>query len=405
MEILLVIIVILLFTYILKTDFLKKVYTDSTNGISIISNGKVVDCNKKLLDIFQYDSKKEFLEEHPLKLAPVFQSDGKLSLTKAENMMKIAKSKGNCCFDWICLNKNTQEKHIEIDIIKIDSFLNKERYFMIWRDIEKRVEMEKKLKLLNENLEDIIEEKVKNNKKQEEMILQQTKQAQIGEMLSMIAHQWRQPLGAISASTIDMQMKIMLKNLDSNALLEYIIKELQSIESFTQVLTNTIDDFRDFYKFTKDKQKISIMSPIKKSYQIIEKYFEEDQINIEIICMKEVIVSIYESEIIQVILSILQNSRDNFIQKDIKNPKVIIMVEEDQKNNLLLKIFDNGKGIKKENLDKIFQPYFTTKDKMNGTGLGLYIAQKIIQEHHDGTIDIQNQTDGICTTIKLKKDI
>jgi len=404
MEIYLIIIIIALLVLIFKLSFIKNIYTQSTNGISIISNAKVMDCNDKLLSLFEYDSKKQFLQEHPLKLSPLYQPDGSFSFQKANEMMNIAQEEGSHRFDWQFLTKSGQIKNIEIDIIKVNSFfLRKEKYFMIWRDIDKRIEVEEKLKELNANLEYIIEDKIQKNKKQELILLQQSKQAQIGEMLSMIAHQWRQPLGAISSSLIDLRMKIIIKDLNSEELLEYIFKELQNIEDLTQYLTNTVNDFRDFYEFKKDKDNVSILSPLKKAVHIIKKSFQEVNIDLKIINDKDYIVSVFEGEIIQVVLSILQNSKENFIQKDIQNRKIEISIDED-KEHVIVKICDNGKGIKKENLDKIFQPYFTTKEKKNGTGLGLYIVQKIIQEHHNGTIEVNNYNDGVCFNISLKKD-
>lgn len=404
MEIYLIVVIIILLFIIVKLSFFKKLYTHSRNGISIISRGRVIDCNDKLLRLFEYDSKKQFLQEHPLKLSPPLQSDGSFSFQKANDMMSIAKEKGNHRFDWQFLTKNGQIKNIEIDIIKVDSFfLKKENYFMIWRDIDKRIEVEEKLKELNENLENIIEKKIQKSKKQEYVLLRQSKQAQMGEMLSMIAHQWRQPLGAISSSVIDMQMKLMLREIDSEKLFEYISNELQHIESYTQSLTDTVDDFRDFYKYSKEKEQVSILAPLRKAYQIIDKSFQEAQIEIKIISENDIIVPMFEGEIIQVLLSILQNSKDNFIQKNIQNRKVEIIIKESQEN-VIVSICDNGQGISKENLGNIFLPYFTTKEKKNATGLGLYMAKKIIQEHHGGIINVDNSSEGACFRIVLKKE-
>jgi len=404
MELYLILIIILLLFIIMKLNFFKKIYTNSINGISIISNGKTVDCNEKLSQLFEYESKKDFLLVHPLKLSPPFQPDGKFSYQKAEEMMSIAKQDGTCRFDWVFFTKNGQKKYIELDIVKIKGFFSfQDKYFILWRDIDKRIIVEKKLKKVNENLENIIEEKVKKSKKQEEMLFQQSKQAKIGEMLSMIAHQWRQPLTAISSSLIDMQIKIMLRKLNNNELIQYISNELNDIENFTQTLTNTVNDFKDFYKVSKKKENISIYIPIQKAYQIIDKVFKDANIQISIDCDTECKIKIFESEIIQVLLSILQNSKDNFIQRNIVKREIKVQVIETTEE-VKIEICDNGKGIKKENLDKIFLPYFTTKDRKNGTGLGLYMSYKIIQEHHDGTIEVKNIDGGVCFIITLKRN-
>lgn len=400
MEILLIIIIILLLIYIMKLHFYKKIYTNSTNGVSVIENNTIIDCNNKLVTLFKYNTKEDFLAAHPLQLAPPFQKNGNFSFSEAEEMMAIAKKKGSCRFSWICLTKHGEEKNMEIDIIKVNTFFRREKFFVIWRDIDKRVAIEEKLKKLNENLENIVDEKIKKNKKQKEILFQQSKQAQIGEMLSMIAHQWRQPLGAISAAVIDLQFKIITKTLHYEEFLQYTSEKLQTIEDFTQTLTHTIDDFRDYYRFTKNKQKTDIKSTIDKACKIIESCFQEDNIAIEIICTQNISIPIFENEIIQVLLSILQNAKDNFIHKNIKNPKVSIEIYNNEQR-VTIKISDNGEGIDEENLEKIFDPYFTTKENKNGTGLGLYMVQKIIQEHHDGTIKAGNSKDGAYFQIDL----
>ncbi len=402
MEIFFLIIVVILLFFVIRQQLYKDMYNYSSDGISIISNNKVIDCNKKILELFKYDSKKEFLLIHPLKLSPPFQPDGSFSHKKASDMMKEAQKKGNCKFEWVFLTKDEEEKNIEIDIIKLKSrFFFKNRLFMIWRDIDKRIEAEEKLKKLNENLEKVIEHKIKKNKEQERMLFIQSKQAQMGEMLSMIAHQWRQPLTSISSSVIDMKMKIMLES-NKEKLIDYISYELEDIEKLTQTLTNIVDDFKDFYKPTKQMSNITITTPINKAYRIIEKSFDYYDITVNFHFDTDSSTFMFESEIVQAILSILQNAKENFLQKNIENKVINISTSEDNNYTNII-ICDNGKGIKDKYLDRIFIPYFSTKEKKNGTGLGLYMVSKIIQERHNGIISVKNTDDGVCFTISLKK--
>ncbi len=238
--------------------------------------------------------------------------------------------------------------------------------------------------------------------KQENELLQHSRLAQMGEMISMIAHQWRQPLGAISATSIDMKMKSQLEHFDLTQKEEvkkyeaYINSGLEKIDDFVQNLTTTIDDFRNFYKPNKKVTTIKLEEVVFKSLNIIKTSLINN--NIEIIeehNSKEEI-ELHSSEMMQVILNILKNSQDNFKEKDTKNPLIKITTE-----NRTISICDNGGGIAEDIIEKIFDPYFSTKDEKNGTGLGLYMSKTIVEDHHNGKLSAQNTDDGVCFIIEL----
>ena len=235
-----------------------------------------------------------------------------------------------------------------------------------------------------------------------EQMFQQSRMAQMGEMISMIAHQWRQPLGAISSTSIDLNMKIELEtfNLEQDKGREecqaYFTNALNDIDEFVKSLTNTIDDFRNFYKPNKKSDTIkleeicikslSVMktSLINNNVNVIENYFCEDKLEI------------YTNEMIQVVLNILKNAQDNFLEKDIKEPYIKIST-----NDKVLSICDNGGGIPDDIIDKIFDPYFSTKDEKNGTGLGLYMSKMIVEEHHNAKLEVENTDGGVCFKVEL----
>ena len=249
----------------------------------------------------------------------------------------------------------------------------------------------------------ISEEKIK---KQEEFILSQSRNAAMGEMISMIAHQWRQPLGTISSISINLKMQSELANFDLEQKEEakkyeaYINKGLDDIDELVQNLTVTIDDFRDFYKPNKESANIEIMKVVNKSLNIIKSSIISDNVNIieEYNCKSKMYM--YENEMMQVILNILKNAQDNFREKQIENPFIKIKTYEEN-DKLRLEICDNGGGIPEDIIEKIFDPYFSTKDEKNGTGLGLYMSKTIVEEHHNGKLSAKNIDDGVCFSIEL----
>jgi PAS domain S-box-containing protein len=236
----------------------------------------------------------------------------------------------------------------------------------------------------------------------EKIILQQSRLAQMGEMISMIAHQWRQPLGAISATSINLGLKFELEAFDldtKNGQKEqatYFLKQLNNIDGFVNSLTTTIDDFRNFYKPDKKAVKIKVEEVVAKALKIINTSLVNSDIEIIQEYNSNQEIELYDNELIQVILNILKNAQDNFEEKKIKSPKITITT---QKNSL--SICDNGGGIAEDIMDGIFDPYFSTKDEKNGTGLGLYMSKIIIEEHHNGKLIVENRNGGVCFDIEL----
>ena len=239
-------------------------------------------------------------------------------------------------------------------------------------------------------------------KEKEYQMLQQSRLAQMGEMISMIAHQWRQPLNAIASRTTNLDLKFLLKNFNletkdgQKEQEKYFRRELHHINYLVQNLTTTIDDFRNFYKPTKSKSVSSLDQVVKKSLNIIQASLENDKIDIEHSVNAVTKIEIYENEIMQVVLNIFKNAQDNFKEKQIKTPKIKIKI-----NEKILSISDNGGGIDEKIIDQIFDPYFSTKHEKNGTGLGLYMSKMIVENHHTGELNVINKNGGVCFEIIL----
>ena len=247
-----------------------------------------------------------------------------------------------------------------------------------------------------------IQKQTKRIEEQHIKLIQKSRLAQIGEMISMIAHQWRQPLSTVSMASSNIQIMLELEKFDLDTKEgqvkqnRYIIKELRNIDGYVQNLSTTIDDFRNFYKQNKNSVTLKIEEVISKSLGVIKASLVNN--NIEIIeehNSKEEI-ELYNNEMMQVILNILKNAQDNFKEKQTNDPYIRITTE-----NKTISICDNGGGIPEDIIEKVFDPYFSTKDEKNGTGLGLYMSKIIIEEHHAGNFHVNNTDDGVCFTIEL----
>ncbi len=266
------------------------------------------------------------------------------------------------------------------------------------------------LEEINNSLEDKVKDELSKNRNKDQQMLEQSRMAQMGEMISMIAHQWRQPLSAIASASIDLKMKIMFDNFDldkkeeQKSCTDYFQEQLTNIETYVQTLTNTIDDFRNFYKPNKEKKVITINEPIQKSLSITEAAAKANGICITTRYESQKVFALFDSELMQVFLNIIKNAQDNFKEKQTPNATITIDTR-DINEGVRVEIADNGGGIPDAIITKIFDPYFSTKDEKNGTGLGLYMSKTIIEEHHDGKLDVENRDDGVCFSITILKDI
>ncbi|MFK2822421.1 PAS domain S-box protein [Arcobacter sp. YIC-80] len=221
-------------------------------------------------------------------------------------------------------------------------------------------------------------------KEQEQMLHQQSKMAAMGEMIENIAHQWRQPLSIISTISTGIKLK---KELGVSKEEDEII-ELGKINDASQYLSQTIEDFRDFLRTDKPKSIFNIQKSFDKSLKLISSKLKNREINIKKDIERINILGI-ENELIQVFLNIFNNSRDILEQSKLNNKVIWIKVEEkDSMANI--KIIDNGGGINEKIIDRVFEPYFTTKHQSKGTGIGLYMSREIIVNHMNGTIQCYN---------------
>ena len=232
--------------------------------------------------------------------------------------------------------------------------------------------------------------------KKDEVIISQSRHAAMGEMISMIAHQWRQPLAIIAMAANNIKADIDLNTVNIKDIEENMI----GIVKQTKNLSDTIDDFRDFFKPNKSKEKINPQKVIEDTLAVIGKSLQNNNIKVikSIECSKSI--DLYSRELIQVLLNITKNAQEALISNNIEDKKISITLKEDNES-IKISVCDNAGGIKDEILSKIFNPYFSTKKEKNGTGLGLYMSKIIVNKHLNGSIKVQNRDDGVCFSIIL----
>ena len=256
-------------------------------------------------------------------------------------------------------------------------------------------EKTKELNEMNKNLEELVKEKTKELIQKEKILNHQSKMAAMGEMLENIAHQWRQPLSLISTAATGAKIKKDFGTLSDNDFYE----TMDMINNSTQHLSTTIDDFRNFFNNDKNASTFNINKPIEKVLSLINSKLRNRDIHV-IKNTQDVEVTALINEFIQVLINILNNSLDAFEEQNLEK-KFIFLDLYKENNSLVLIIKDNAGGIKEELLGRIFEPYFTTKHKSQGTGIGLYMSMEIIKKHMNGDINVSNE-EYIYDNIKCK---
>ncbi len=249
-----------------------------------------------------------------------------------------------------------------------------------------------------DNLEFQIQEQIDKRVEQEQILIQQSKLASMGEMIGNIAHQWRQPLAQISA--IHMNMKVTY-DFDKFTK-EYLNTKIKEANRFTNYMSQTISDFQNFFKPQGEKEEFSIEKACSDAYFILQSSLKYHGIELAFEIIEDSIVYGYKNEYSQVILNILSNAKDVLLERKIENSIIKIEIKTGA-NYAIVKIQDNGKGVDKYIIEKIFEPYFTTRYKTQGTGIGLYMAKNIIERNMNGFINVRNENNGALFTIKVPR--
>jgi C4-dicarboxylate-specific signal transduction histidine kinase len=267
--------------------------------------------------------------------------------------------------------------------------------------------MSGKLRELYKHMDEQIKDEVRKNRDKDKHILQQSRLAQMGEMISMIAHQWRQPLGSISTVAASVKVKLALKKFDLSTedgregMEKYLIESVNKIEEYVKFLTTTIDDFRNFFKPEKREESVALAMLIDRTYLVVGKALEVNGITLERDERSKRHLILYSNETMQVILNLLKNAEDAIKERNPKIKKIWIRTY-DRQDESILEVEDSAGGIDEKIMEKIFDPYFSTKEEKNGTGLGLYMCKTIIQDHMGGRISVENTENGALFRLYFK---
>lgn len=276
-------------------------------------------------------------------------------------------------------------------------FKEKKNYSIIRKNITEQIRNKmliKRLNKLNSNLENQVAKEVEKNSKKDLILNQQSKLASLGELLGMIAHQWRHPLSNITINTLKLYKKLLEGRLTEDELKPII----GNIEKITKELSNTITNFLNFYKPDFQTQNFKVNCAIENVLKIV--FPETYNIKVDFVAKEEIIINGYRSQFQQILLTILVNMLEQFQLNKTKEPHIEILLKKDEESYIVLTIKDNAGGINNEILDIIFEPYTTTKKNKN-SGLGLHIAKKIVNQFN-GSIKAYNIEDGAKFEIKIR---
>ncbi len=416
----------------LKENFVKAIL-DGEENMVLVSDGKqMVDANEAIANFFDFiDSIEEFKSRYAC-ICDLFEKEipdeSYINRTMYGEVTWLHYMLENRDRNFKVIMNNGRENH-HFSIVANKKFLNNKGDFIVvvvLNDITSEVKSREQLAELNNNLEGIIavktkelqslnskleeriqEELTKNREKDKQMI-QQSRFAALGEMIGNIAHQWRQPLSAISstASGVELQMEI---GIASN---EDIKKSYSDIKNYVQFLTQTIEDFRGFFKEDKTKVDFDMRDVLKNALAITNATYKDNNINVKLNISNEPLISYgMPSELAQAFLNILNNARDAIIEKK-PDFRGIYIYSQNTENENALYFQDNAGGIPEGILEKIFDPYFTTKHQSQGTGIGLYMSKDIVEKNMHGSLSVKNivqELDGIvyngaCFRISLPKN-
>ncbi len=274
---------------------------------------------------------------------------------------------------------------ILISIIIINNF--QELHYSLEENVARKT---KELRALNISLESRVKKEVENSRKKDNIMFQQARLASMGEVLHNIAHQWRQPLGALMMIIQGFGSKFERGKLDE----KFIRSSIDDALRLGKNMSDTLDDFRNFFIPNRAKQIFEVKKAINKSIELTKYQLEKEDISLEFNSNITAKIYGFKNELIHVVLNLINNSKDILSSRENLDKKRILIITKQTKRKIIINIIDNGGGIKDDIITKIFDPYFTTKHKSMGTGIGLYMSKQLVERHMNGKI--------YCKSIKHK---
>ncbi len=340
----------------------------------------------KLFGLFTFgefshlDGTNRFLNYTLSRVALSEEADAHIAL----NPMKIARSEKDRLLETLSTLVSSSSR----EIIDLNRHLE--------REVEKRT---RELATLNASLERRVALEVKKNREKDKMLFHQSKLAAMGEMINNIAHQWRQPLNIIALVMQDLSLKAQIGDLSA----ESVMVAERKIGETLKYLSDTIDDFRSFASLGEEYSHpgaMEVCKTVRETIRLVSVVLEDEKIRLRLLLpQKEALVRGRPNDLKQVLLNLVYNAVDVLQQRKVKDPTIKIEVKYNNRVNIIVR--DNGGGIEPEVLEKIFEPYFTTKHKARGTGLGLYMSKMIVEKRLHGKISARNTRSGASFWIEL----
>ncbi len=367
----------------------------ASNGIILLEAGHIVDCNDASVIMAKAASKEILIGRTLFDFLPEYQPDGVKSMKRLMHYLKKQITR----FELQFLQLDGTPIWVELLHAPL-TLSNRQVNHITLHDITEMKYLKNELEALNSFLEKRVAQEVEKNREQSSFMLQQSRLAQMGEMLSMIAHQWRQPLASITAITGALTIDVLTGSYKE----ETFEAQLGNITELAQHLSSTINDFRDFFRAHKERVSVTLSDVIQGSLQIIGPSLEGKAIILQVTIEDNVTIQTYANELKQVLLNILKNAEDALLDKKPQHPRIDIRGRRED-GYAIIEIEDNGGGIPESIVGSIFDPYFSTKESRDGTGLGLYMSKTIIDEHCQGKLNVSDGTYGACFRIALPVDI
>ena len=360
--------------------YYQTLFNVANDAILIIKDFRITECNHKTLDTFGL-TKEVILGKSMLDISPVYQPEGMLSKEKLQDIMQASMQGEQQAFRWSFKRADGALFPASISL-KIFQLGDENLTLSSIRDISKRVDAEGQL-------------------------MQAQKMAAVGEMLAIIAHQWRQPLNTLSTYISSLQAAQYNDMLNKS----FVDKLVAGASGQIHFMSKTIDDFRNFFKPSKTKGPVDVLEVIISAVKLMEAQMKHSGIALTVnnkTDTNSLLIFGYRGEFVHVLVNIIANAKDAVVQyaKDVPTEsiakKIEITISADEQT-VLITISDSGGGIPERLLLQIFNPYFTTKGASSGTGMGLYMSKMIVEKEMNGELLAENTTLGAKFSIKLKK--
>jgi C4-dicarboxylate-specific signal transduction histidine kinase len=253
------------------------------------------------------------------------------------------------------------------------------------------------LAVLNINLDRRVQEEVAKSKQQEALLIHQSRSAAMGEMIGAIAHQWRQPLNALGLVLQNLRLRHQMDRIDD----AFMLSSMEKSDRLIQKMSSTIDDFRNFFKPNKTIEPFHVLQVTRSTAELLDAQLKNHNIELTIVCPVDIQILGLEGEFSQVLMNLINNAKDILVERKVQHATITICIEQIADGSINVTVKDNGGGVPEAIFDKIYDPYFTTKEEGKGTGIGLYMSKIIIENNMAGSLNAFNDAEGANFVIKL----